>query len=311
MSSLFSSIAPLSSSRSAAIRRPVLGGEPALAPVDDHDRRLLAALQLLGDARAPWWTRRRRAGSWSTRCSPRRCTCRAGWRRRRRTAPARRPRARRTSRHGRRRPSGSGSRGSSSGARGRWISISCADRHGDDRTRSKGCVAFPRSMMIGREQTRTSAVDGGTRRDRLTRGCRDRGGQLHAGAGLAVRRGLPPDRGAHRRLQHRRRLDFVSIDESAVPSRAASASSRRLRAGGRDRRSRPARGPSGASDRGLQRRHVPDVAVSNFVDQNVAILLRQPNGSFAPGRARRSPLASQPGAIATGDFASDSGSTSR
>ena len=78
----FSSIAALSSVAVGRDPRLVGVGQPALAAVDDHDRRLLAALQLLGDRRAPRSTRRRRAGSSSTRCSRRRCTCRAGSRRR-------------------------------------------------------------------------------------------------------------------------------------------------------------------------------------------------------------------------------------
>jgi hypothetical protein len=63
-------------------------------------------------------------------------------------------------------------------------------------------------------------------------------------------------------------------------------------------------GPSGAAIADFNGDSLPDVAVSNFVDQNVVVLLRQPGGGFA---ALGAPIALgfRPGAIATGDFAGD------
>lgn len=64
-------------------------------------------------------------------------------------------------------------------------------------------------------------------------------------------------------------------------------------------------GPSGAVIADFDGDSLPDVAVSNFVSENVVVLLRQPSGGFAGGVGSPFPLGFRPGAIAVGDFAGD------
>jgi FG-GAP-like repeat/Putative metal-binding motif len=63
-------------------------------------------------------------------------------------------------------------------------------------------------------------------------------------------------------------------------------------------------GPSDATIADFNGDSLPDVAISNFVSQDVTILLRQPGG-FTEGLGSRITLGFRPGAIVAGDFAGD------